>query len=83
MMEGGAEGGEGGAEGKGNDDEAVVYSAEYLEVAAMATEPAFDVNTSRCSDGNPLFCLLWERAARRPPRTRTASPSCSRSQAST
>ena len=42
---GGGGGGEQGAEGKGGD-EAVVNSAEYLEVAAMATEPAFDVNTS-------------------------------------
>ena len=52
-------GGGGGAEGKG-DDEAVVLSAEYLEVAEMATEPALDVNTSRCSDGiNPpiLFAV--------------------------
>ena len=49
---GGAGGGGGGAEGKGGD-EAVVRSAEYLEVAKMTTEPAFDVNTSRCSDGNP------------------------------
>jgi hypothetical protein len=51
----GGGGGGGGAEGKGGDDVAVVLSAEYLEVVAMATEPAFDVNTSRCSDtvGNP------------------------------
>ena len=49
-------GGGGGAEGKGGDNEAVVLSAEYLEVAAMAMEPAFDVNTSRCSDGGqPIF----------------------------
>ena len=56
---GGAGGGGGGrAEGKGGD-EAVVLSAEYLEVAEMATEPAFDVNTSRCSDGDPpiLFAV--------------------------
>ena len=46
MMEGGGEGGEGGAEGKGGDDEAVAFSTAYVEVAAMATEPAFDVNTS-------------------------------------
>jgi hypothetical protein len=37
-------------EGKGGD-EAVVLSAAYVEVAEMTTEPAFDVNTSRCSDG--------------------------------
>jgi hypothetical protein len=58
----GGGGGEEGAEGTGGD-EAVVLSAEYLEVAAMATEPAFDVNTSRCSDGNPpiFFAVSVER----------------------
>jgi hypothetical protein len=39
----------------GGDDAAVALSAEYLEVAAMTTEPAFDVNTSRCSDGEPAY----------------------------
>ena len=55
----GGEGGEEGAEGKGGD-EAVVLSAEYLEVAAMAEQAAFDVNTSRCSDGinPPIFFAL-------------------------
>ena len=40
-----------------------MLSAEYLEVAAMAMEPAFDVNTSRCSDGNPpiFFAVSVER----------------------
>ena len=52
-------GGGGGEEGKGGD-EAVVLSAEYLEVAEMATEPAFDVNTSRCSDGDqPILFAVW------------------------
>jgi hypothetical protein len=57
----------GGAEGK-EGDESVVISAEYLEVAAMATEPTFDVNTTRCSDGNQpiLFAVgasSWEAPA--------------------
>ena len=44
----GGAGGEEGAEGKGGDDEAVAFSTAYVEVAEMATEPAFDVTTSLC-----------------------------------
>ena len=64
---GGGGGGEG-AEGKGGDDEAVAFSAEYVEVTAMAKQTAFDVNTSRCSDGfPPIFFAVgassWEAPA--------------------
>jgi hypothetical protein len=61
---GGAGGGGGGAEGKGGD-EAIALSTEYLEVAAMVAEPAFDVNTSRCSDGEApiLFAVGAPRDA--------------------
>jgi hypothetical protein len=62
----GGGGGGGGAEGKGGD-EAVVLSAEYLEVAAMVAEPAFDVNTSRCSDGEqPILFAVWASSLEAP-----------------
>ena len=44
-----------------------MLSAEYLEVAEMAAEPAFDVNTSRCSDGRvPIFFAVGARSLNAP-----------------
>ena len=66
---------EGGNEGKeskedNGGDAAGGFSAEYLEVAAMAKEPRFDVNTTRCSDSNlPIFFAVGARADKKvPPR---------------
>ena len=63
----GGAGGDEGAEGKGSDDEAVVLSAEYIEMAAMAEQAAFDVNTSRCSDGNPPIFFAVRALSREAP----------------
>ena len=54
-----------GFEGKGDDGEwAGGFSAAHFEVAVMVvTQPRFDVNTTRCSDGSPP--IIFAVGARR------------------